>query len=556
MPRMPSAALDLVAEAATRFGELDLDGARALALESIEVDDLPHAHELLGGVHYLVEEYDSARQEWELAFDRFRRVGLERDAARVALRLAGMFASVLGQVAVGNGWIERARVQLDRVGPCVEWGYLELAVMACERPDVDDLLLSAQRALALAIEHGDVDLEARALADGGLALVSQGRTREGFARLDAALAVISTGRVGGPASGICFCSMLSACDRTGDLRRAEEWTAMVGGVLGRTGDRPRVLRTHCNLAYGAVLLAAGHWPEAEELMVGALGPEANPTIAHRAQTVAHLATLRVGQGRIEDAADLLAPFEDRITSCAPLSRVHLVRGELDLAAAVLQRGLRELVGDSLRLGPLLSTLVEVEIRRGDIDAARDAVDALAELAADVDLPAVHADARLAEGRLLVAFGDLEAALEAFARGASHLDDDERPLQLGLMRLEMAEAMAADDRPGAVAEARAALACFERIGATAARDRAAATLRSLGDTGRSRPRAASDIESTLSRRELEVLGLLRAGLTNAAIAERLYISPKTAEHHVGRILTKLGVRSRAEAAALAVRLEVG
>jgi DNA-binding NarL/FixJ family response regulator len=44
------------------------------------------------------------------------------------------------------------------------------------------------------------------------------------------------------------------------------------------------------------------------------------------------------------------------------------------------------------------------------------------------------------------------------------------------------------------------------------------------------------------------------LSNADIASRLFISPKTAEHHVSRILTKLGVRSRAEAAALAVRLE--
>jgi DNA-binding NarL/FixJ family response regulator len=48
----------------------------------------------------------------------------------------------------------------------------------------------------------------------------------------------------------------------------------------------------------------------------------------------------------------------------------------------------------------------------------------------------------------------------------------------------------------------------------------------------------------------VLELVREGLTNAEIGERLYISPKTAEHHVGRVLTKLGVRTRAEAAAVA------
>ena len=57
---------------------------------------------------------------------------------------------------------------------------------------------------------------------------------------------------------------------------------------------------------------------------------------------------------------------------------------------------------------------------------------------------------------------------------------------------------------------------------------------------------------LTKRELEVLSLLAAGLEQVEIAKRLVISPKTVSTHIERILAKLGVRSRAQAVALAFR----
>lgn len=416
---------------------------------------------------YAADRLGDAEQLLGQAFRELRSAGEWQRAARVAIDLACL-CSTMDRMPVARGWVERTRTVLEKVGPCVEHGYLELAVMACERPDLEDLLASAERALAVALDHGDSDLEARALADSGLALVCQGRLSEGFSRLDAALTAVVAGEVTERSAAICLCSMLTACDR---------------------------------------------------------------------------------------AADLLAPFEDQLVSCEPLARLHHLRGDGPLAAAVLERGLRTLVGDVVRSAPLLSLLVEVHLGAGEHAAAGAAAAALARGAAVADVPVIGADAALAEARVAAATGDVPTAKAAYGRAAVALGA-ERPHRSAVAQLELAELLAdAGEEPAALAEARAALACFRRLGATRDRDRAAALLRRLGDRGGGRPAQDQDLVAALSPRELEVLGLLAAGLTNAAIAERLYISPKTAEHHVGRVLSKLGLRRRAEAAALAVRLGV-
>lgn len=99
--------------------------------------------------------------------------------------------------------------------------------------------------------------------------------------------------------------------------------------------------------------------------------------------------------------------------------------------------------------------------------------------------------------------------------------------------------------------------FTSLGARPMRERIAQQLRDLG--AESIPRGPTkDTRSNpagLTGRQLEVLGLITEGLSNAEIADRLYLSKKTVEHHVSAIYSKLGVDSRAKAIARAVSLQI-
>ena len=248
------------------------------------------------------------------------------------------------------------------------------------------------------------------------------------------------------------------------------------------------------------------------------------------------------------AARVLRGVEGREEAAAAVASMHLARGEPSVAAAVLRRRLAATSPDRLDVAAVIELLGEAEIALVDSDAAIERGRALVALGAvnDCQLIVAHGERllghALAPAGAVAARAHLETALAAFIHAGI-------PYRAAQTRLLLAQVLRHEDAAVAVAEARAALSVFEDLGAGRDADAAAALLRDLGvKAARTGPRNLG----RLTRREQEVLTLLGEGLSNPEIAGRLFLSRKTVEHHVARILSKLGLRGRAEAAALSAR----
>jgi DNA-binding CsgD family transcriptional regulator len=257
--------------------------------------------------------------------------------------------------------------------------------------------------------------------------------------------------------------------------------------------------------------------------------------------------LRVRQGRFEEAERLLEDREWDLRARRAVAAIALGRRQLPLAEELATLCLEGAAEDDPACGPALELLAEAQLARGDQHGARSTLDRLAALAASCGSPSLAASAALVAGRVAIACSE-DGAIGHLARAIEWFAGLELPFETARARLELARALAPSAPEAAANEARLALDGFERLGAAHDRDAAAELLRSLGASGRAWPKG----RGPLTKRETEVLALLVEGLPNAEIAERLFISVRTAEHHVASILAKLDLRSRAEAAAYGVR----
>jgi DNA-binding NarL/FixJ family response regulator len=268
-----------------------------------------------------------------------------------------------------------------------------------------------------------------------------------------------------------------------------------------------------------------------------------------APAIATLAELRVRQGRLVEAERLLADGQEQSGRLRALALLRLAEGRPGEAVTLLERAVRAAADQPVRAAQLLASLVDARLGCADPPGAAAAATELRVLADGVGIRLVSALADLASARVAAAGDQPGDAAQAARRAFVAFSRLAMPFDAAQARLELARALAGSAPALARDEARGALAVFRALGAPRAMDVASEVLRALGSGTAPRPRAAGELTS----REQEVLELVSLGASNADIAAALCISEKTAGHHVSRILAKLGVRNRTEAAAHAGKL---
>jgi DNA-binding CsgD family transcriptional regulator/tetratricopeptide (TPR) repeat protein len=523
--------------------------AEARALLEQAVADAPRAasaeiRDGLAEALWWCGDLEAALAARERAVAGWRQRGEIDRAVRGAVWIAIEYANGLGHEPASRGWLARAATLAEGaggVGAAAGWVALGQAALDA---DPEEQVRGAQRALDVARSLGDAELEVFALARLGWARVVTGSVDAGIDLFDEAMAAATAAdfeRLS--ALGDLCCQLAMATETAGESGRFAQWLAVVRRVNSEHGYPPLV--AFCATCCAELHTVDGDWLAAEAHL--RQGIDKLRGTGHRARCgppIAKLAELLVLQGRIEEAPDLLGA-DDSDSTLVARARLALAKGEPTSARALADRWIRRRGDDLLAVGAL-AIAGQAALESGDPSDAAAIADRIATIAERTGNRRADGAAAILEGEIALDAGNHGAATAAFERALDHYAGSDGLLEVARAHLGLAKATRGTRPEVARIEAKAALVGFERAGATHMADLARAVLRDLGDRSHVGRKAAG----LLTDRELDVLRLVARGLTNAEIAQRLFISVKTSGNHVSNILTKIGARSRTEAVAFA------
>jgi DNA-binding CsgD family transcriptional regulator len=482
-----------------------------------------------------LEESIAARRQ---AYQLHRELGETRRAGMCAVWLYQDHC-LRGRTAAASGWLQRARRALDRDTGCVEHGALLLreAEVAHGEGRLDDATTLAERARELGRTLAAPDLEAEALQTLGRVLIDAGRPAAGLVHLDEAMLLATEGSLGPYSTGKVYCSLISACEELGDLRRAAEWTEAT--ATWATQHPLAIFPGICRVHRAVVLERRGALVDAEREAARACTELLGSHLPNAAAAFAEVGDIRRRLGDLDRAEDAFGRAEELCGSpCAGTALLRLAQGRLDAARRIIAVCLSTQPSQRLGRARILPASVQIAVAAQDLENAQESTAELESIAVTFDTPMLHAMARLARGRVQLAENDPGAAVNTLHDALRRWQALDVPYEVATTATLIGQALReTGDDEGATASFSRARALFEQIGARLdARDVDAAhtTRRPAG----------------LTERETEVLRLIAAGRTNKEVAAELRLSPKTVSRHLTNIFTKIDVSSRAAATAFA------
>ena len=491
---------------------------------------------------YLRGADDECAKHWEAAQRAAHAAGDPAESARYAFWL-GFGLLLRGRTAPGSGWLARAEALIAESGAeCRASGYVLIPRFfdALEAGDQEHAHELGLRAAELGDRFDDADLRAFGTLCQAQALIAVGETAAGVTRLDEVMVSVTTGELGPITTGIVYCGVILACMELYDLRRASEWTE---SLTAWCDAQPELVpfRGQCLVHRSQLQQAEGDWSAAVASAQSACRHLADPL--HPALGLARYqeAELHRLYGDFEHAErDYREASRHGCDPMPGLALLHLARGDGVGAAAMIDRALRE-PGIGQSRPALLAAAVETFRATGDLAAARAAADELAAIAAGSSSQVLEAMAAQAAGSVLIAAGDVAAALVELRTAARTWQSLHMPYDAARASALLGLACAAlGDQTGAEVEFDYARDIFAKLGATPDLERVNALSAGLADNA----------ETALSARERQVLTHLAAGRTNRQIAAQLVLSPHTVARHIEHIYAKLGVTNRAAATAYA------
>ena len=437
------------------------------------------------------------------------------------LRWMSRFAWYLGDKEKADACGSKAIEVLEAlpVSPELAWAYSNRAQLLMLAGESSDAILWGSRAIALAQEFAATETLVHALNNVGFAQLLA-NDEQGRAKLEESLRLSLTHNLEEHASR-AFTNLSAIALASRDYSLAMRYVEQ--GITYATEHDLESCKRYMTTARARVHFETGHWTLATDDAAYVLGHSGGYNVS-------------------------------RIPALTILGHVRVRRGDPDASRALKEAHALALQTEEIqRHGPIAAARAEMAWFAGDraqvIAIARSFLQMKGhsdpwlqgELAfwlyrAGVTQPV---EQQIAEPYALQIAGNWHAAAECWRKIGCPYE----------------EALALSD--GDEAARLKALTIYEKLGAEPAAEQLRNSLRATGVRGIPRGPRPSTIENRagLTTRQMEVLSLLSEGFANAEIAERLYISSKTVDHHVSAILAKLDARTRAEAVSIALQSDL-